>query len=101
MLLPLRLKAYLLKSLSETKLFDIPNCPLRQAQPVDGAGRETAAVGAGLRAAPVADGAAREEDVEEESGIVNRRSPTKGPYDSRAADTFGCRECKRSTAKRM
>jgi hypothetical protein len=39
--------------------------------PVDGGGRETAAVAAGLRAAPELDGAAaREKDEDEESGMV-------------------------------
>ena len=61
-------------------------------QPVEGGGRETAEVGAGLRAAPELDGAAREKDEDEESGMVNRRSPAKGPCGSRAKAAFGCRE---------
>ncbi len=56
-----------------------------ETQPVDGGGRETAAVGAGLRAAPELDGAAREEDVDEESGMVIAGALRKALNESRAA----------------
>jgi hypothetical protein len=54
--------------------------------PVDGGGRETAEVAAGLRAAPELDGAAgREEDAEEESGMVTAGALQKALGDSKAA----------------